>query len=175
VDGNRFYCLISKGNDPHVVFVSSDGGATWAVPEGQTKLTGSIGPMDSIRNPATGKGELWIPLGGGLWKSADGGKTFERVGAETVLSTSAVAFGKAAPNSTNPTVYVVGRIKIGGENKEGVFLSNDLGQSWQQMTVEGNPLVGGLVVQDMAGDWRQFGRVYIATSGTGAFYSTAKN
>jgi photosystem II stability/assembly factor-like uncharacterized protein len=176
VDGNRFYLVVANVNDAPVAFVSADGGATWSVPGGQTKLSGSLGPVDSMKNPQTGKGELWVPLGGsGLWKTSDGGTTFERVAAPAVRSAQAVAFGKAAPNSQVPTVYLVGKVEVGGAEKEGVFLSIDGGQSWQPMTPEGAPLVGGLIANDMAGDWRQFGRVYIATSGTGAFYSTAKN
>jgi photosystem II stability/assembly factor-like uncharacterized protein len=175
VDGNRFYCLISSINGAPVVFVSNDGGATWSVPEGQTKLSGNIGPIDSMKNPQTGKGELWIPLGGsGLWKTTDGGKTFERLAEQSVRLAQAVAFGKAAPNSQFPTTYLVGKVALGGQEKEGVFLSTDAGQTWQQMTAEGKPLIGGLSPNDMAGDWRQFGRVYIATSGSGALYSTAK-
>lgn len=176
VDGNRFYYVASNVNGAPAVFVSSDGGATWSIPERQTKLSGSLGPVDSIRNPATGNGELWMPLGGsGLWKSSDGGTAFERVAAEAVRSSSAVAFGKEAPGSANPTVYVVGQVKIAGDDRQGVFLSTDLGRSWQQMTTESAPLVGGLIANDMAGDWRRFGRVYIATSGSGVLYSTARN
>jgi hypothetical protein len=50
-------------------------------------------------------------------------------------------------------------MKIADADKEGVFLSTDLVQSCEQMTANELPLVGGVRINDMAGDWREFGRV----------------
>ena len=54
------------------------------------------------------------------------------------------------------------------------FLSSDYGQNWTPMTSAEQPLIGGTSISDMEADGRDYGRVYIATGGTGAFYSTIK-
>ena len=75
---------------------------------------------------------------------------------------SAVGFGKSAPGQTYPAVYVWGRYK----GVWGIFRSDDAGASWLRINDDAHQYGGGMGGQ-VIGDPRQFGLVYITTSGRG--------
>jgi photosystem II stability/assembly factor-like uncharacterized protein len=104
-------------------------------------------------------GHLWHAAGkGGLWRSADGGATFHQ--AIAVEHAYEVGFGKPAPGKIYPAVYLWGR--IGGV--DGIFRSDDAGAAWHRINDDQHQF-GSL--NDLTGDPRVFGRVYLATSGRG--------
>jgi hypothetical protein len=50
IDEQSFYDVVTNYQGAPAVFVASDGGATWAIPEGQTKLSGRLGPVNATKN-----------------------------------------------------------------------------------------------------------------------------
>jgi len=167
-NGMRFY-LSNRNGDKNEVWVSDDGGASWAKPATQN-LPSSDGEflMKAVKG-ADGAGELWITCANnGLWRSRDGARTFERVNQTAVSYAKGFAFGPPMPGQTQPALYLAGRVK----GQDGVWQSNDWGATWTAMTAPALPLVGGLGINDMEADPRAPGRVYIATAGTGVVYSS---
>ncbi len=182
-DGKSFYISILD-NGQLRVWSSTDGGATWSLAEGATLPPGkAYNPgkfergragiqLEAIKN-GDGKTEVWINLcAQGLWRSVDKGRTFQQVAPGVVQWANGFAFGKAAPGSKVPALYVVGRVKDGEKTTDGVFLSNNLGKTFLQITPEGTSYAGGETVLDMCGDPRVYGRVFIGLNGTGVVYST---
>lgn len=171
-DGNRFYFSVrGEKTGAWEIYVSDDGGKTWILPATQ-KLPQF--PRDVILasvKGADGKGELWATsLQSGLYRSVDGARTFQKFAPSRIPFARAIAVGKAAPNSKNPTLYLAGTL----DGRDGVFYSSDFGQNWTPMTTPEMPMIGGTSISDMVADGRDWGKLYIATGGTGALYSTVK-
>lgn len=105
--------------------------------------------------------DLWLPTSTGLWKSTDGGANFVRIAG--LDAAESVGFGKAAPGSDYPAIFTVAR----KNGKPGVFRSLDAGKAWVQI----NDVTTGLgTMNEITGDPKQFGRVYLGTNGRGIFY-----
>jgi len=136
------------------VYRSDDGGATFRtmagdLPEGGQRIVAVPGFA----------GHLWHAAGKhGLWRSADGGVKFHQ--APAVEFAYQLGFGRPAPGKSYPAVYLWGR--VGGVN--GIFRSSDGGLGWQRINDERHQF-GSL--NDITGDPRVYGRVYLATSGRG--------
>jgi hypothetical protein len=174
VDGQSFYLTRFEGDRPEV-WASRDGGKSWARAHAEP-LDGAPWPRSghamiaAVRNPETGRGELWLANGErGLRRSTDGGRTFAPVA--NLGFCPGFAFGKPAPGTRTPTLFVAGRVG----REDGLFLSRDLGGSWVRMTPKGKPWFGGTgSLSDMVGDPRVYGRVFVAVPGAGVLYSTLK-
>lgn len=159
-DARKFYALDGSAG---TVYVSTDGGATFAavagssVPKGQGKL----------RAAPSRSGDLWLTAGnGGVFHSADGGVTFTPL--PTVQEANALGFGKAAPGRANPALYLTGR--VGGV--AGVFRSEDAGANWVRVNDDAHQY--GWIGQVITGDPRVYGRVYLGTNGRGIPYGEPK-
>jgi len=76
-----------------------------------------------------------------------------------------VAFGKAAPGSTYPAVFLVGT--VGGVT--GVFRSDNAGGAWVRINDDAHQY--GNAGDALAGDPRVYGRVYLGTNGRGILYA----
>jgi hypothetical protein len=136
-------------------YVSTDGGETFAV-----TLTDI--PRNSRPRPVFGlEGELWLLSGMGISRSSDAGQTFE--GLPGVSSPLAIGFGHAAPGSDYPAVFVSGQVT----GVFGIFRSDDAGVSFTRID-DDHRRFGW--VNHLAGDPRQFGRVYLGTGGRGILY-----
>ena len=119
------------------VFKTSDGGITWA-PVTDKYFGGTIGAIGiSESNPDivyVGAGEYPIrgnvSHGDGVFKSADGGKTWTSVG---LVDTRQVSRVRVHP--TNPDiVYVGAQGHVFGPNSErGVFKTTDGGKTWRKI------------------------------------------
>ncbi|WP_181885040.1 T9SS type A sorting domain-containing protein [Pontibacter diazotrophicus] len=108
------------------------------------------------------EGELWLTNpNGGLYRSTNSGGTFLRQ--FNVQEAVKVGFGKAAPGETYPAVYIAGNVN----DESGFFRSDDAGATWVRVNDEQHQFGG---VNDITGDPRVFGRVYVATSGRGIVY-----
>ncbi len=154
-------------------FVSTDGGATWTQkewnkPDGKPMLgRGGKGPATAPITMAVcpGKaGEIWMGLNdNGIWRSSDFGETFTKVPEFTgeVDLSQMVAFGKEAPGSSNPTVYVYGK----GSEGTGVYRSTDLGTTWTKL--DGYIGTG---IRVLAADRQVYGRVYLGEGASGIVY-----
>jgi uncharacterized protein YjdB len=110
-------------------------------------------------------GEVWVSLNDqGLYRSGDAGSTFNKIA--NVQTAFMFSFGQHAPSRLNPAVFVYG--KVVGYDKEAVFRSDDMGQSWVKISLD-NPFPGN-DPNAMVGDRQVHGRIYIGTNGTGLLY-----
>lgn len=154
VDGDAFYLYVAGG-----FFRSDDGGASW--------MRGSALPNSSRHyvEAAPGiEGEVWVSLDWkGLVRSSDGGASFVRI--ESVERAYLFGFGKAAPGSSFPAIFLYGRLD--GDDADRIYRSDDAGQSW--IRIAGAEQVIGDEPNIMRGDRQVHGRVYIGTNGRGFF------
>ena len=77
-----------------------------------------------------------------------------------------LGFGKAAPGHAYPALYVTGQTRSGAS---GVFRSDDTGQTWVRINDDAHQY--GYSGQEVTGDPRIYGRVYMGTNGRGIFYA----
>jgi len=140
-------------------YTSTDSGATFTASAAAMPATGRS-HLHAVPGIA---GEVWFAGSTGLLRSTDSGATFTKVA--TVTSAVNVAFGKAAPGATHPTVFLVGT--VGGVT--GVFRSDDTGASWRR--INDNAHQYGNAGDALAGDPRIYGRVYLGTNGRGILYA----
>nr|WP_314526618.1 xyloglucanase [uncultured Brevundimonas sp.] len=149
-------------------FVSVDGGERFsAVPSRGLPDTASDRPLwrelaFPLKATPDHAGDLWFVSRNGLYNSRDGGRRFARV--EGGLAVEMLDFGKAPAGSTYPALFAIGT----KGDVRGVFRSDDRGRSW--MRVNDGRHEYGRRFRAIAGDPRQFGRVYVATDGRGVVY-----
>ncbi|WP_347158404.1 xyloglucanase [Pontibacter chitinilyticus] len=145
------------------VLVSKDGGASFAAGAGGMKSVPSWQTWAASVKAVPGvEGELWLTNpGAGLFRSVDAGSSFVKVA--NVQEAVKTGFGKAAPGSTHPAVYIAGKVN----NEAGYFRSDDAGATWMRINDEQHQFGG---VNDITGDPRVYGRLYVATSGRGIVY-----
>jgi len=168
VDPNRFYAISLQSSQ---LFTSVDAGATFSA-RAFTYSDGAPSPGQGHGDERGGQdrlyatpgvsGDLWLPAFNGLYHLS--GSVFERQPQVEVIH--AFGFGKAAPNASYPALYLVGT--IAGE--AGIFRSidsKDTGRHWERINDDQHQW--GLILQ-IAGDPKQFGRVYVGTHGRGIFY-----
>ncbi len=119
------------------VFKTTDGGDTW-LPASDKYFGGSIGAIAvAPSNPDVvyvGTGEYDprsnISPGDGVWKTADGGRTWKYVGLDSTEQISRIMVDPGNPD----VVYVAALGHIFGPNAErGVFKSGDGGAHWSRV------------------------------------------
>lgn len=144
--GNRVASVAGIAGNPLVyyagaasggIFKTTDGGATWH-PIFDREPVSSIGSLAvAPSNPNivwAGTGETWIrsniSMGWGIYKSADAGSTWQRMGLENTGRIGRIAIDPADPN----TVFAcaLGN-SYGPQPDRGVFRTTDGGQSWQKV------------------------------------------
>lgn len=170
VDGPRFYYL-SQGQDGVVSFwISTDGGATWNRSPARLEDAPSWNVCPMIKPNPYVAGDVWLTFcheddgraGHPLYRSTDGGMTFHTLPAMGTVYN--IAFGKGDVDKT-PWVYVFGRSD--GATRDGIWQSKDLGTTWRLVSDPDTQQFGTLTY--IEGDLRRRNRVYIGTSGRGAF------
>jgi hypothetical protein len=122
-----------------------------------------IDPWRPAPKPRAAPGRLrdiWLPTSQGLFHSPDPKSPFKQL--PDISEASAVGFGKSALGQTYPAVYMWGRYK----GIWGIFRSDDAGVSWDRINDDAHQYGGGMGGQ-VIGDPRQYGLVYITTSGRG--------
>ena len=118
------------------------------------------GGQDRLYAAPGAEGELWLAAHHGLYH-AGAGEGFQRMaGVEQV---HAFGFGRAAPGSTEPTLYLVGTV----DGRHGIFRSTDGAARWLRVNDDAHQW--GLILQ-ITGDPKVFGRVYVGTHGRGVLY-----
>jgi photosystem II stability/assembly factor-like uncharacterized protein len=126
------------------VFKTTDGGVTWEpVSDGQPFGTGTVGAIEVSQSDPNvvyvGMGESCIrgnfSHGDGVYKSADAGKTWRRVGLE-----DSRVIGRIRIHPKNPDlVYVAALGHAAGPNdRRGVFRSKDGGKNWERVLFKSN-------------------------------------
>lgn len=167
VNSKKFYALsLSDG----YFYNSNDGGKTFSLqklpPLIKRPLPGAErgdvrGGQDRIYATPGREGELWLAAYDGLYRTKNGGKTFYKMA--EVSEIHAFGFGKNAPSSSYPALYLVGVV----DGKRGIFRSDDTAHSWTRINDEAHQW--GLVLH-ITGDPKKYGRVYVGTHGRGILY-----
>jgi photosystem II stability/assembly factor-like uncharacterized protein len=143
VMGGRIDAIAAVESNPDIIYVgtasggvlkSTNGGTTW-VPMFDDQPTSTIGDIAvSQSDPSV----VWVGTGesnnrqssswgNGVYKSTDGGKTWQHVGLDETHHIGRIVI---SPNDPN-TVYVAAAGKLWGPSKErGVYKTTDGGKTW---------------------------------------------
>lgn len=163
VNGNFYMARFGSGGN-HLIYRSSDGGATWT-------QVGSIGSQFNtfrcqlVAAPGVA-GEVWLADDQtGMRRSTNGGTTWAQLGTYHILSARDVAFGKPLPGSGYPySVYFYGIYDNFTTTSQGVFRSDNGGSTWTNL---GLPTIQA--ADALAGDRQNYGTVFLGTQGRGIF------
>ncbi len=145
VMSGRVSTLAVHPEDPTTIYVGAAGGGVWKTVTGGTVLrpifddyTQSIGKIalaPSAPNTVyVGTGEPWprnsVSVGTGMYKSTNGGTTWQNIGLEDSERISDIIVHPDDPN----TVYVAALGHLWDANEErGVFKTTDGGQTWEKI------------------------------------------
>ncbi|HEY3373011.1 MAG TPA: T9SS type A sorting domain-containing protein [Prolixibacteraceae bacterium] len=163
VNAQKFYAISSQN-----LYKSSDGGKTFSVAASSTALT----QVRKYRAAPGFEGDLWIPNGAmGLYRTvtANNVTTFKKL--TTVSSCESVGFGKAAAGQSYPAIYIWGTVSA----VEGIFRSDNEGVSWVRVNDTAHEFGGTGNANEVLGDPRVYGRVYMSTAGRGTVYGDLVN
>ncbi len=159
ISGGRVTAVAGVAGDPNVyyvgaadggVFRTDDGGMTWKT-YFQHQHVASIGAMAvDPRNPdvvwvGTGEANVRndVSFGNGVYKSTDGGRTWQHLGLDQTFQIAAIAVDPLDSN----TVFVAAMGSPWQDNTDrGVFRTTDGGKTWQKVLYLGP----GIGISDMA-------------------------
>jgi len=141
--GGRIADVEGVPGDPSVVYVASASGGLWKTTNGgvtwkpifERQGTLSIGDIAlAPSNPevvwvGTGESNVRnsVSFGDGVYKSTDGGKTWQHMGLKETEHVSAIAI-----NPQNPDIVYIGALghAFGPNEERGVFMTTDGGKTW---------------------------------------------
>lgn len=141
--GGRIADVEGVPGDPNVVYVASASGGLWKTTNGgvtwkpifERQGTFSIGDIAlAPSNPdvvwvGTGESNVRnsVSFGDGVYKSTDGGKTWQHMGLKETEHISAIVI-----NPQNPDIVYIGALghAFGPNDERGVFMTTDGGQTW---------------------------------------------
>lgn len=171
VNPSKFYAMALFGGH---FFSSTDTGKTFV--QQQLDLEGGLpqkyanrgdvrGGQDKLYATTGLEGDLWIAAFDGLYHAEHTGKNFKKLnGVEEIF---ALGFGKHAPKTNYPALYLAGIIN----GTDGIFRSDNKGENW--IRVNDDRHRWGLLLQ-ITGDPNRYGRVYVGTHGRGILYGDIK-
>jgi hypothetical protein len=167
VNSLKFYAIdLYEGN----LYTSTDGAKTFetsplnlvgGLAERNTHRGDSRGGQDRIYATPGYENDLWVAAFDGLYHSPSAGKAFEQMGHVTKIH--GFGFGKAAPKSNYPALYLIGIV----DGTMGIFRSDDQARNWVRINDDAHQW--GLLMH-ITGDPKKYGRVYVGTHGRGALY-----
>ena len=140
-------------NGTGTVLVSRDGGASFAP---LYQLTAGAGQLRVVPGR---EGDLWLAAGTALYH-----------GQKAVAGVDAawqVTFGRAAPGSDYPAVFLWGKVK----GEEGLWRSDDAGANWLRINDDAHRFGQ---MRAIAGDPREYGTLYISPDGRGTMMGKMK-
>jgi sugar lactone lactonase YvrE len=159
VDGTRFYLW---DNTAKRLLTSTNGGTSFS-----TAASNMNTAFSQFRTVPGHNGHIWARAGdSGLSRSTNFGATFTKI--SSVVTAYQFDFGKPKPGSSHPSIFIWGKIGT----THGFFRSDDIGTSWVRIN---DNLHNFGYQNDIAGDPRVYGRVYLATSGRGVIYGDFSN
>ena len=141
--GGRIADVEGVTGDPNVVYVASASGGLWKTTNGGVKWTpifereGTMSIGDIALAPSNpevvwvGTGESnvrnSVSFGDGVYKSTDGGKTWQHMGLKESERISAIAI-----HPQNPDIVYIGALghAFGPNEERGVFMTTDGGKTW---------------------------------------------
>jgi len=141
--GGRIADVEGVPGDPNIVYVASASGGLWKTTNGgvtwkpifERQGTMSLGDIAlAPSNPdvvwvGTGESNVRnsVSFGDGVYKSTDGGKTWEHMGLTETEHVSAIVI-----NPQNPDIVYIGALghAFGPNEERGVFMTTDGGRTW---------------------------------------------
>ncbi|MDA7978527.1 MAG: hypothetical protein MPJ50_07130 [Pirellulales bacterium] len=146
--GGRSVCASGLINDSQIYFMGTTGGGVWKTEDAghhwanisdgffQTGSVGAIAVSESDPNVIyVGMGEhaprgVMTSHGDGVYKSTDGGKTWQHLGLAETEHIARIVIHPKDPD----IVYVAAQGALYGKSlQRGIFRSNDGGQTWEQV------------------------------------------
>lgn len=183
--GNRIISATGVPGDPMVYYVGAASGGIWKTVDGglnwnplfDDKPVHAIGALTLAPSDPqviyAGTGEAFIrsnvSLGNGMWKSVDGGDSWEHVGLDKTGRISRVLV-----HPTNPDVVYAAAVGHGYQPQEerGIFRSMDGGESWEHVLKVDEHTGASDIVMDpsnprilFAGMWQLSLKTWNRTSG----------
>ncbi|MBN1610576.1 MAG: xyloglucanase [Polyangiaceae bacterium] len=107
------------------------------------------------------EGDVWVTTGKEPLHSTDSGQSYSPL--DGVEEADAIGFGRAAPGQKYPALYLSGKVK----GTSGFFRSDDAGGTFVRINDDAHQYGGS---NQILGDPRVYGRVYVAGSGRGILY-----
>ena len=144
--GNRIAAVAGVAGDPHIYYVGAASGGIWKTEDGglgwrpifDDQPVHAIGSLAvAVSDPQivwAGTGEPHIrsnvSIGNGVWKSMDGGDTWEHMGLEATGRISDVLI-----HPRDPDVVYVAALGHGHspQSERGIFRTTDGGSTWEQV------------------------------------------
>ncbi len=170
--GARVVDLVVDNQHPDTIYVAASGGGVWKSADAGVTFA-PVWPNDQTQSMGAlaqgSDGTLWAgtgeanPSGGGLtyfgdgmYKSADGGATWQHIGLE-----DSAAIGRIAVDPSDPhTAYAAASGSISRTvGQRGLYKTTDGGQTWQRVLAPPNATTGAI---DVAIDPANPQRVYAA-------------
>jgi photosystem II stability/assembly factor-like uncharacterized protein len=128
----------------------------------------AVNKWSSIKTVPGKPGEVWVSLDtAGLYRSIDTGTRFARI--PKVRRAYLFAFGKPAPGSKTPALYLYGRV---GDSGDGIYRSLDLGETWTELTDPRVAIGDGPNVMEASA--QTYGLVFIGTNARGIYMGQPK-
>ncbi len=145
--GNRTSAVVGEPGNPMVMWVGASDGGIWKTTDGGVRwkpvfddqdvsAIGALAVAPSAHNIVwAGTGETWIirpdySLGNGIYKSTDGGETWQHMGLDLTGH-----IGRIVVDPHNPNVVfacAVGQM-YRPQRERGIFRTTDGGKTWQQV------------------------------------------
>lgn len=158
VNALKFYTIANQK-----LFISIDGGKSFTASATNTALT----QVRKYRAAPGFEGDLWVPNGSnGLYRTGLANNLINFKKVASVSTCEAVGFGKAAPGQSYPAIYIWGTVS----SVEGIFRSDNEGGTWVRVNDTEHEFGGTGNANEVLGDPRVYGRVYMSTAGRGTVY-----
>jgi photosystem II stability/assembly factor-like uncharacterized protein len=143
--GNRTSAVVGVPGDPMVSFIGAASGGVWKTTDGgnnwyptfddmEAQSIGAMAVAPSDPNVVwVGTGEPWvrsnISIGNGVYKSTDGGESWEHMGLDLTGRIGRVVIDPRDPNIVH--VAAIGH-SYGPQRERGIFRTTDGGETWEQ-------------------------------------------
>jgi hypothetical protein len=154
------------------LYVSTNGGAAWTVAQTGIPSGGKLGVLPDS------SGHLMLAgRAGGLWQAAGNTAVPVLAANATVKSANCIGFGKAVATGTRAvsgplTLFLYGMVAGDSATTAELYRSTDGGATWTQINDAAHQWGG--VVNNVTGDMRTFGTVYVETNGRGILWGQTK-
>jgi photosystem II stability/assembly factor-like uncharacterized protein len=162
--GNRVAAVAGVAGDPLTYYAGAATGGIWKTEDGgeywepifdghEDNAIGAlaVAPSDpEIVWAGTGEPHIRsnVSIGSGIWKSTDGGKTWNRAGLQFPSRTSGIVI-----HPTNPDIVYVGALghAHGLQEERGIFRTMDGGKTWEHVLfVDQNTGASSIVMDRVA-------------------------
>jgi len=171
VDEDFFYAIRPReGIAPAQIYRSTNGGVSFSYIQDHPRYISSADSFGLVTQLGM-QGEFWAYSSGDpLYRYYDFGVNRDTI--STVTSSILFSFGAAKPGNSNYSMYLFGKI-TGFSDMDRMWRSDDMGLTWLSMTDTVFPL--GFSPNVLYGDWDEYGKIYVGSSGRGAWLGTLES